>query len=208
MPPSVPTEDPSSGAPLFERLRGALRDRPVGLRAELPSGGPPPRAAAVLVPLFVYAGQPRLLLTRRTDGLSQHPGQIAFPGGSRDAADPDLRTTALREAEEELGLRREDVDLLGPLDLCDTITGFRVAPWVGVIPWPYPLRPEEAEVAEVLSLPLAGFLDPGALRIDRLHVLGLWREVVDYTVDGRRVWGATGRITHQLVEQLRPLLVR
>lgn len=191
---------------LFERLRLLLRDRSVGLRAELPPGHAPPRPAAVLVPLFQHAGTLRLLLTRRTDGLSQHPGQISFPGGSCDATDPDFCTTALREAEEELGLRREDVDVLGPLDLCDTLTNFRVAPYVGVIPWPYPFRPHEAEVAELLDLPLEGFLAEGALQTDEREVLGLRREVVGYTVEGRLVWGATGRITQQLIELIRPLM--
>ncbi|MHB1846060.1 MAG: NUDIX hydrolase [Deltaproteobacteria bacterium] len=190
----------------FERIRSLLSGRVPGLLAELPPSELPPRAAAVLVPLCERDGEPYLVLTKRTESLSNHPGDISFPGGSRDPRDPDLLATALRETHEELGLRPEDVDILGPLDLCDTITRFRVAPFVGVMPWPYELRPAAGEVAKVLCLPVRGFLADGALRIDRREVYGLLRDVYHYTVEGELVWGATGRIVHHLLELVGPSL--
>ncbi len=194
-------------SPLFERIRALLGGRTPGLLERLPPGEPEPRPAAVLVPLYEEAGEPRLLLTKRTDSLPRHAGDVSFPGGGREPLDRDLLATALREADEELGLRPADVDVLGPLDLCDTITRFRVAPFVGVVPHPYELRPAPAEVARVLRLPLRGFLEPGALRIDRREVFGLMRDIYFYTVEGEVVWGATGRIVHQLLELIRPLLL-
>ncbi len=190
----------------FEQLRALLSARPTGLLAELPPEMPVLRTAAVLVPLYLDGGAPYVVLTRRTDGLSQHPGQIAFPGGGIDPGDADARETALREAEEEIGLARADVDVLGPLDPTETITRFRVSPFVGRIPSDYPFRPSEREVAEILRLPLLEFLLPGALETSAHPVFGQRRTVYGYTVRGQLVWGATGRIVHHLLELVGPLL--
>jgi 8-oxo-dGTP pyrophosphatase MutT (NUDIX family) len=147
-----------------------------------------------------------MVLTRRTDHLKQHPGQISFPGGGRDPSDADASVTALREAEEEIGLDRKQVELLGPLDQLDTITSFRISPFVGAIPAGYPFKPEPAEVAEILQLPLRGFLAPGALTIEVREFLGAPRRIYGYTVEGNLVWGATGRLVHHFLELIQPLL--
>src|SRR5262249_58054340 len=98
---------------------------------------PPLVRAAVLIPLYEVGGQVHVLLTRRTDKGDQHKGQVSFPGGRCDETDADALDTALREAYEEVGLRREDVEILGALDDMLTSTGFVVTPYVGVIPHPY-----------------------------------------------------------------------
>ncbi len=192
--------------PLFEQIRGLLRDRPASVHSELPERGPAQRPASVLVPLYVQGGEPYLVLTKRTDHLTQHPGQISFPGGGRDSGDADAGATALREAHEEIGLDPAKVDLLGPLDQLDTITGFRVSPFVGSIPAGYPFRAEPEEVAEILQLPLRGFLAPGALTIEEREFLGAPRRIYGYTVGGNLVWGATGRIVHHFLDLVRSLL--
>lgn len=178
------------------------------MHSELPERGPAQRAASVLVPLFMQQGQPYLVLTKRTDHLSQHPGQISFPGGGRDPVDADAAATALREAEEEIGLNRARVNLLGPLDLLDTITGFRVSPFVGAIPAGYPFKAAQEEVAEILQLPLKGFLVPEAQTLEVREFLGAPRHIYGYTVEGHLVWGATGRIVHHFLELIQPLLER
>lgn len=193
--------------PPFDRIRTLLRDRPVGLVAELPPEmGPERRAASVLVPLFLRGGEPFLVLTRRTEHLALHAGQISFPGGGRDPEDASDVATALREAHEEVGLAPEHVEILGPLDLLDTITSFRVSPFVGAIPEAYPFRPATAEVAEILELPLAGFLAPGAFEAREMDLFGQKRLTYRYTVNGTVVWGATGRIVHHFLELVAPLL--
>ncbi len=184
----------------LERLRSALRGRQPRLLSELPPEMPAARRAAVLVPLYLEGGRPFLVLTRRTDGLSQHAGQISFPGGSCDPGDADATATALREAEEEIGLAPRDVEVLGLLDRIETITRFRVTPVVGVIPAGYAFRPAGAEVAEILRLPLDDFLAPGAERVDDVEILGRRRRMYAYTVEGRFVWGATGRMVRGLLE--------
>jgi 8-oxo-dGTP pyrophosphatase MutT (NUDIX family) len=194
--------------PLFEQIRALLHDRSAALHSELPERGPAQRAASVLVPLYMKQGEPYVVLTKRTDHLSQHPGQISFPGGGRDPEDADAAATALREAEEEIGLDRTQVDVLGPLDLLDTITGFRVSPFVGAIPADYPFKAAQEEVAEILQLPLQGFLVPGALTIETREFLGAPRRIYGYTVHGTLVWGATGRIVHHFLELIQPLLQR
>lgn len=193
-------------APLFEQIRALLVDRPPLVHSELPERGPAQRPASVLVPLFIQGGEPYLVLTKRTDHLTQHPGQISFPGGGRDPVDADASATALRESEEEIGLDRRQVDLLGPLDQLDTITGFRISPFVGAIPAGYPFKAAAEEVAEILQLPLRGFLAPGALTIEEREFLGAPRRIYGYTVGGSLVWGATGRIVHHFLSLIQPVL--
>ena len=192
--------------PLFERIRALLANRTPHVISEALYPDQPLRPASVLVPLFLLDGEPQLVVTRRAEQLTQHPGQIAFPGGGRDPGDADDASTALREAEEEIGLDRHQVDLLGPLDLLDTITGFRVSPFVGAIPAGYAFKPEAEEVAAILTLPLAGFLAPGALTVQEREVFGARRRIYGYTVAGTLVWGATGRIVHHFLELMTPLL--
>ena len=160
----------------------------------------------MLVPLFMKAGQLHVLLTLRSDRLTHHPGQIAFPGGGRDLGDADLSATAIRETEEEVGLGRSQIDLLGPLDRLDTITGFQVSPFVAAIPFPHELRPEPAEISRILSVPLASLLVPGALRIESREYRGVQRSFSIYAVSDPPVWGATAHVLRGLMDLIGDLV--
>jgi 8-oxo-dGTP pyrophosphatase MutT (NUDIX family) len=155
--------------------------------------------ASVLLPFFASeTGTPQLWLVRRAVGMRVHGGQVALPGGQRDARDPDLLSTALREAHEEIGLVPSAVDVLGVLDDYVTITGFAVTPYVGWIPKPFQPQPLASEVARVFAAPLSAFEQPPrAMSI-------VWgdtkRIVLSYEAEGEIVWGATASILRGFVE--------
>lgn len=161
--------------------------------------------AAVLIPLYPRGNELVAVFTERRGDLRRHAGEISFPGGRQDEPDEDLRTTALREAQEEIGLDPERVELLGALPPVGTfVTGYRVFAFVGSIAAGHEWSPQEAEVAEVLefSLPqlIAGHADK------RLWRRGVPIKMPTYTVEGHFVWGATARIVEHLLERLAPVL--
>jgi 8-oxo-dGTP pyrophosphatase MutT (NUDIX family) len=161
--------------------------------------------AAVLIPLYVEGGDLFAVLTERRADLKKHPGEISFPGGRQDHPGEDLRETALREAEEEIGLAPADVELVGALPPTGTfVTGYKVHPFVGLIEPGHTWSPQEAEVAEVLELALPALAR--GFRSKRLLRKGLPIKTPTYTVDGHFVWGATARIVESLLERLKPLL--
>ena len=165
---------------------------------------PDARPAAVLVLLYHDRGEDRVILTRRTDRLEHHKGQISFPGGGVHAADADLSVTALRETWEEIGVRPEEVELLGRLDDMVTTSNFLVAPFVGVLPrTPYEFVPSDAEVAEVLEPPLAHLLDDASLVMETRELNGRVLLLPAYHWEGHRIWGATARMLQGLLELLR-----
>jgi len=157
------------------------------------------RPAAVLLPLFRRDGEEWLLLTRRTDDLEHHSGEISFPGGGRHAEDADLQATALRETEEEMGIRPGDVEIYGRLDDFVSIHGYRVTPFVGSYPDPYPYRVNRQEIAEVIELPLNSFLQPGIWHQESWPHRGQLHTVDFYRVDGHQVWGLTAAILRQFL---------
>jgi 8-oxo-dGTP pyrophosphatase MutT (NUDIX family) len=159
--------------------------------------------AAVLVPLF---GDPlTAVLTERRADLRRHAGEISFPGGLQEGPGEDLRTTALREAEEEIGLSPSAVTLRGALPPVSTfVTGYRIFPFVGTIEPGHVWTPAEAEVARVLEFSLPDLVDGQAMK--RLIRKGVPIKTPTYTVDGHLVWGATARIVQSLLERLGPLL--
>jgi 8-oxo-dGTP pyrophosphatase MutT (NUDIX family) len=158
------------------------------------------RPAAVLVPLFVDAGELWVLLTKRSEILPQHRGQIAFPGGGRELGE-DEWAAALRESQEEIGLDPRLVVPLGCLDEATTPSGFTILPCVGAIPAGFqPLA--NAEIAEVFSLPLAAIADPKLVETRRIRVDGRSRELLVYHVGSRQIWGLTARILANLLERL------
>lgn len=160
--------------------------------------------AAVLVPVFEREGAPHVLMIRRRDDLRLHPGQIAFPGGRIEPEDADARAAALREAEEEIALPRERIELLGRLDETLVVTsGYRLTPWVGVVPYPYPYVAQPDEVAGLVELPVARLLAPGSHRVGTREAFGMVHEVHTYEVDGNVVWGASARILHVLLSAWR-----
>jgi 8-oxo-dGTP pyrophosphatase MutT (NUDIX family) len=159
--------------------------------------------AAVLVPLWMASqgGEPSVVLTRRRRELKRHAGEISFPGGRRDAEDTSLADTALREAEEEIGLARTNVRLLGELPATSTFaTNYVIHPFVGVIPAGLAWQPSAREVDAVLELPLEE-LRAGRTRT-RLERRGVSFETDAYVVDGHLIWGATARIVAHLLERL------
>ena len=162
--------------------------------------------SAVLAPLYRDAdGRLRLVFIRRSP-FGVHGGQIAFPGGRREPEDPDLLTTALREAEEEIGLDRTSVEVLATLPVIETTaTGFRVAPFLGRLNGPPPVwRPQTTEVDEILEIPLDDLLHPAAHAVETWQLPG-WpepREIPFYRLGEYKLWGATYKIVEPLLPRL------
>ena len=159
--------------------------------------------AAVLVPLYVRDDELHAVFTKRREDLRRHPGEISFPGGRRDHPDEELSLTALREAEEEIGLAPADVDLLGTLAPVSTfVTGYLIYPHVGLID-PIPWRPSPNEVELVLELPLPALVAGYAVR--PMTRRGFTFETDTYVVGDHLIWGATARILSDLLRRLGPL---
>ena len=163
--------------------------------------------AAVLVPLYETDGAPHVLLTLRTETVEHHKGQISFPGGARDPGDVDLQMTALRETEEEIGLLREHVEVIGQLDDIITVSDFLVSTYVGRVssPAPYPFAPSAIEVAELLAVPLPHLHEPSTLNAAPAP----WRDPdgrsrlvppPSYRFGEHLIWGATARVLRQFLE--------
>ena len=156
--------------------------------------------AAVLIPLFEKNGEYHVLLTRRTERVRHHKGQISFPGGRQDHGE-DLLATALREAKEEMGIEEKDVCILGELDdMCTFSSDFCIAPFVGLIPYPYPFKINRHEIEEVLEVPLSVFLDETKFREELRSRNGELVPVYFYEHDAHTIWGATAQILKQLMD--------
>jgi 8-oxo-dGTP pyrophosphatase MutT (NUDIX family) len=157
----------------------------------------------VLVPLFVLSASetPHVVLTRRRADLRSHAGEISFPGGRQDPEDSDLTDTALREAEEEIGLARDSVSLLGELPPISTFaTNYLIHPFVGLIPAGLRWRPSPREVDAVLELPLRALAESRTRT--RLQRRGISFETDAYELEGHLIWGATYRILENLLDRL------
>jgi 8-oxo-dGTP pyrophosphatase MutT (NUDIX family) len=153
--------------------------------------GTPLRPAAVLVALIARAQGPRVLLTRRTEALRHHAGQISFPGGRIEADDADPVAAALREAQEEVGLVPGLSSPMGYLDPFVTITGFHVFPVVATVSGDYVPRLDPSEVAEAFEVPLEFLLDPANVHELDVDWQGRRRRLLEYRYEGHRIWGAT-----------------
>jgi 8-oxo-dGTP pyrophosphatase MutT (NUDIX family) len=183
-------------------LAHELRRLLLSAEAAAEMDAPGSKDAAVLVPLC-----PDLtaVFTERRADLPRHAGEISFPGGRQDHPSEDLRETALREADEEIGLSPRDVELVGALPPVGTfVTGYRIHPFVGVIQPGHAWTPQESEVAQVLEFSLQDLLRGHAMK--RLVRKGVPIKSPTYTVDGHLVWGATARIVQSLLERVKPLL--
>ena len=183
----------------MERFFAALRETlsPVPTSEPLPPGL---RSAGVLVPLRDAGGVVSVTLARRTERVPHHKGQICFPGGSRDPGDRDLLATAMREAEEELGIRGGDVELLGAMERVPTVTGFCIQPFVVRIPEDARFHLDGFEMAETFDAPLSAFTDFSRYRAAGTTYLGKPYLVYFLDYDRFTIWGATARILHSLAE--------
>jgi 8-oxo-dGTP pyrophosphatase MutT (NUDIX family) len=161
--------------------------------------------AAVLVPLYLDSGALHAVFTKRRDDLRRHAGEISFPGGRQDEPDEDLRRTALREAQEEIGLPPDAVELVGALPPTGTfVTSYKIHPFVGVIEPGHAWMPQPTEVEEVLELSLPDLVS--GFEMKRLIRRGVPIKTPAYTVGGHFIWGATARIVQHLLERLEPVL--
>jgi len=161
--------------------------------------------AAVLVPLYVKSGELHAVFTKRRDDLRRHPGEISFPGGRYEEGEPDLRATALREAQEEIGLPPDAVEIVGALQPTPTIvTGYAVYPFVGLIDAGRTWTLSAREVAEVIELSIRDLIDGYGRR--RLVRRGLPIRTDTYLVGDHLIWGATARILADLLDRITPLL--
>lgn len=187
------------GASLLQQIRDFLADyRPQRLSHDkaIPAG--------VLLLIYEKAGEPYVVLTRRTEDVEHHKGETSFPGGAFDPDDGDMLTTALRETEEEIGVRAEDVEVLGQLDDIVTITGFLVSPFVGVLRrWPYPFAANAEEVAELVEVPLGHLMDERNLEEGRQRFGDRWWPILTYNYGDHRIWGATARIFKGFFDHLK-----
>jgi len=193
-----------------ERLRAALSARSPGdapvdrIRPEhLPPGGFAP--AANLVALDERDGEVHLLLTRRPRHMRRHPGQLSFPGGRIEPGE-DALAAALREAREEIGLEPARVDVLGRLSETLVLqSAFRLTPWVASVPYPYAYVAEPREVEAILHVPLSALLRPGAHRVEKREAYGMNLDVHYFELGDEVLWGATARITWELLGVWRTL---
>jgi 8-oxo-dGTP pyrophosphatase MutT (NUDIX family) len=162
--------------------------------------GDPEKEAGVLAPIIERDGAYSILFTKRAEHLGDHPGQMSFPGGGREPVDDDLGATALREANEEIGLRPGEADVVGELDDIETVTRYIVRPYVGRVP-DRKYTPDEYEVAEIVQLPVAALTDRSNYESEhRDHPQYGPIRIHFFHVNGYTVWGATGRMLAQLLE--------
>lgn len=191
---------------LATKLSTLLNKRETTTRAEWDA-----RPAAVLIPIYFDKDEWHLVYTRRTDQVENHRGQVSFPGGLVEDRDESAMETALREAEEEIALRKEAVQILGSLDTLLTVTQFQIIPFVGQITWPYEFHPSPDEVARVFSVPLKWLRDPNNLELHHRQPIPEGPSVPVYYFKPYQeevIWGATARITLNLLELIKPLLTK
>jgi 8-oxo-dGTP pyrophosphatase MutT (NUDIX family) len=162
------------------------------------------RKAAVLLPITRLSGnfQSELVLTVRSANLRSHAGQISLPGGTKEDQDPDFETTALRESEEEIGLRRDQVEVIGKLGDMALPSGFQITPFVGLIDNQLAFTPSPDEVADIFQAPLELILDPSAYRHSTMFFNSSEREILELMFEDYRIWGATAAILYHLATEV------
>lgn len=197
-----PNRGPDS--PWMEDLRRRLaRSWPARPASEKGGGAGPLRPAAVLIPLYVREKALFTLFTKRTELVEHHKGQISFPGGAWSDADANLWETAIRETEEEIGVPRAGVRILGTLPKLETVTDFEISPFVGAIPWPVEFVPHAGEVESIIEVPLSYLLDPMVVEERPVRWKGKTFQTLVYHYRGHAIWGATARILGELLTVMR-----
>jgi len=167
-----------------------------------PAKGAKLRKAAVLLPFEQTSGGLRLILTKRSALMRHHPGQIAFPGGKHEPEDRDLTATALREADEEIGLARENVEVLATMPVHETVTGFVITPVIGLVRARFTPRPEPGEVDEVFHVPYAFLAKPGHFQVQSRLWQGKRRAYYTIPWGPYYIWGATARMLRALAGEV------
>jgi 8-oxo-dGTP pyrophosphatase MutT (NUDIX family) len=183
----------------YRQLAERLRDYP---RQTIPAENL--RPAAVLVPLFERDGKASLLFTIRTDHLEHHSGEISFPGGASEATDADLIATACRETEEEIGVRRDSIEILGRMDDFYSIYGYHVVPVVGIIPPPETLQIDVGEISAVFEAPVEFFRNPKVHHVEDWTHRGRNHPVDFYRFGKHVIWGLTAAILRQFLSIAEP----
>lgn len=188
----------------LERLRASLLAEPLAghFVQEDGAGDQPLTPAAVLFPIVLRDDGHTVLLTQRTAHLRDHAGQVSFPGGRVEAHDASPTDTALRETEEEIGLSRERIEIVGFLPEYRTGTGFRVTPVVALVRPPFDLQPDPFEVAEIFEVPLAFLIDPANHQRHSMHYRGALRHYFAMPYGEYFIWGATAGMIRSLSERL------
>ena len=180
-----------------ELLKRALAERAV---ERVDSVGLTP--ASVMILLYPKDGEYCILLNKRSEQVEHHKGEISFPGGARDPEDRDSLETALRETEEEMGINRDDITVLGEMDEASTRSQFRVQVFVGTIEYPYTFNPSAIEIAEVLEFPIPALMDPANRRVETHWEDGQPVTSYSYVHEEHVVFGATARILQKCIELL------
>ena len=158
--------------------------------------------AAVMILLYRKEGEYCILLNKRSEEVEHHKGEMSFPGGARDPEDLDLLETALRETEEEMGIEREDITVLGEMDEIVTRSNFQVSVFTGTIEYPYKFTPSAIEIAEVVEFPVAALIDPANRRVETRWIDGMPLNSYSYVHEEHVVFGATARILQSCIEIL------
>ena len=178
-------------------IKRALVNRPTGRVA-----GDDLTPAAVMVLLYPKDGNFCVLLNKRSQDVEHHKGEISFPGGATDPEDRNPLDTALRETEEEMGIRRDDITVLGEMDEVATRSHFQVRVFAGTIGHPYEFRPSADEIAEIVEFPVSALQDPASIRVDTHWQDGSPSTVYSYAYGKHLVFGATARILQQFLHLL------
>jgi 8-oxo-dGTP pyrophosphatase MutT (NUDIX family) len=188
---------------LYSNLKSVLKTELLPTEIWQASGHKEFRPAAVLVPLFWHNDEIHILLTKRSEKLRHHSGQVSFPGGSFDASDMTIRRAAIRETREEIGITDDYIDVVGYLDDIETISGFYVTPFVAIIKDGFQIKKNTDEVSEIFSVPLQFFMDEDNCQQQSAQYKGKNVNYYVYKHEKYTIWGVTAEIIVKLTNKLR-----